>query len=137
VIFLDTNVVSELMRKSPDPGVVGWLERHDVELALSTIVIGEIAFGIEKIAPAERAHRLTRDFDALRRRYADRIFGFTEAAALVKGALAGERSRAGRPMPIADAMIAAIARSHGAQLATRNLSDFAGSGLELISPWSA
>jgi predicted nucleic acid-binding protein len=133
VIFLDTNVVSELMRKSPDPGVVGWLERHDAELALSTIVIGEIAFGIEKIAPAERAHRLTRDFDALRRRYADRIFGFTEAAALVYGALAGERSRAGRP----DAMIAAIARSHGAQLATRNLSDFAGSGLELISPWSA
>ncbi len=51
MIFLDTNVISELMRKAPDPGVVGWLERHDAELALSTIVIGEIAFGVEKIAP--------------------------------------------------------------------------------------
>lgn len=63
MIFLDTNVVSELMRKSPDPGVVGWLERHDDALALSTIVIGEIAFGIEKITPAERSPRLTRDFE--------------------------------------------------------------------------
>jgi len=70
-------------------------------------------------------------------RYADRIFGFTEAVSLVYGGLAGERSRAGRPMPIADAMIAAVAKTHGAKLATRNLADFEGSGLELISPWAA
>jgi predicted nucleic acid-binding protein len=137
VIFVDTNVVSELMRKAPDPGVVAWLERHDAELALSTVVIGEVAFGIEKIRPAERASRLTRDFDELRRRYADRIYGFTEQAALVYGALMGERSRAGRPMAVADGMIAAIASAHGARLATRNLSDFEGLGLELISPWAA
>lgn len=137
MIFLDTNVVSEVMRKAPDPGVIGWLERHDAELALSTIVIGEIAFGIEKIRPAERARRLAGDFDELRRRYADRIFGFTEVAALTYGALMGERSRTGRPMSVPDAMIAAIARTHGARLATRNLADFAGAGLELISPWAA
>lgn len=136
MIFLDTNVVSELMRKSPDPVVVGWLERHDAELALSTIVIGEIAFGVEKIRPAERGRRLARDFDELRRRYADRIFAFTEAAALAYGALMGERSRAGRPMSIPDAMIAAIAKTHAATLATRNLADFQGFGLELISPWA-
>ena len=136
MIFLDTNIVSELMHKAPDPGVVAWLERHDADLALSTIVIGEIAFGIEKIRPAERARRLTRDFDELRRRYADRIFGFTEAAALAYGALMGERSRAGRPMSVADGMIAAIAKTHEARLATRNLADFEGLGLELISPWA-
>ena len=134
MIFLDTNVVSEPMRKVQDPGVVDWLERHDAELALSTIVIGEIAFGIEKIDAEQRARRLTSDFDALHRRYADRIFAFTEAAALNYGMLMAERKRAGRPMPIADAMIAAIARTHGAGLATRNLADFDGSGLELISP---
>jgi len=137
VIFLDTNVISELMRKAPDPGVVAWLERHDAELALSTIVIGEIAFGIEKIEPEQRARRLTSDFNELRGRFADRIFAFTEPAALVYGALMGERKRGGRPMPMADAMIAAIARTHGAGLATRNLADFDGSGLELISPWAA
>ena len=91
VIFLGANVISELMRKAPDPGVVDWLERDDAELALSTIVIGEIAFGIEKIAPEQRARRLASDFDELRRRYADRIFGFTEAAALIYGVLMGER----------------------------------------------
>ena len=137
MIFLGANVVSELMRKAPDPGVVDWLERHDAELALSTIVIGEIAFGIEKIAPEQRARRLTSDFDELRRRYADRIFAFTEPAALLYGALMGERKRGGRPMSVPDAMIAAVARTHGARLATRNLADFAGSGLELISPWAA
>ena len=137
MIFLGANVVSELMRKAPDPGVVDWLERHDAELALSTIVIGEIAFGIEKIAPEQRARRLTSDFDELRRRYADRIFAFTEPAALLYGALMGERKRGGRPMSVPDAMIAAVARTHGPRLATRNLADFAGSGLELISPWAA
>ncbi len=66
MIFLGANVISELMRKAPAPTMVGWLERHDAELALSTIVIGEIAFGVEKIAPDRRARRLARDFDALR-----------------------------------------------------------------------
>jgi hypothetical protein len=81
VIFIDTNVVSELMRKTPDPGVIQWLERHDAELALSTIAIAEIAFGIEKVRPEPRSRRLASDFHNLRRRYADRIFGFNEAAA--------------------------------------------------------
>ena len=137
VIFLDTNVVSELMRKAPDPCVMAWLKRHDAELALATVVIGEVAFGIEKIRPSERARRLARDFDELRRRYAQRIFAFTERAALIYGALMGERSQAGRPLAVADGMIAAIASAHGARLATRNLADFQGLGLELISPWAA
>ena len=125
------------MRKTPEPLVVGWLERHDAELALSTIVIGEIAFGIEKIRPEQRARRLEVDFRDLRRRYADRIFGFSEPAALACGALLGEAMRAGRPMSIPDAMIAAIAKVNAGELATRNLADFAATGLELISPWLA
>lgn len=137
MIFIDTNVVSELMRKAPDPGVIDWLERHDAELALSTIVIGEIAFGIEKVRLQPRSRRLASDFHDLRRRYADRIFGFNEAAALAYGVLMGRRTRAGRPMSIPDAMIAAIAQTRGARLATRNLADFVDSGLELISPWAS
>jgi predicted nucleic acid-binding protein len=137
VIFLDTNVVSELMRKAPDPGVVDWLERHDAELALSTVVVGEIAFGIEKVRPEPRSRRLASDFHDLRRRYADRIFSFNEAAALAYGVLMGRRIRAGRPMSVPDAMIAAIAQTRGARLATRNIVDFTDSGLELISPWGS
>ena len=137
MIFLDTNVVSELMRRAPDPRVVGWLERHDAELALSTVVIAEVAFGVEKLRPEQRGRRLEADFAALRRRYADRIFGFTEAAALTYGRMMGERARSGRPMSIPDGMIAAIAETQGATLATRNLADFRDLGLALISPWEA
>ncbi len=137
MIFVDTNVVSELMRKEPDQRVINWLERHDAELALSTIDIGEIAFGIEKIRPEPRSRRLGSDFHDLRRRYADRIFGFNEAAALAYGVLMSRRRRAGRPMSIPDAMIAAIAQTRGAGLATRNVADFVDSGLELISPWAS
>ena len=137
MIFLDANVVSELMRQRPDPAIVAWLERHDAEIALSTVVIGEIAFGIAKIHPQQRARRLIDDFHDLRRRYADRIFSFTEPAALAYGKLMGERKLAGRPMSVPDAMIAAIARIHEAPLATRNIPDFQDAGLELLSPWDA
>jgi predicted nucleic acid-binding protein len=136
VIFIDTNVVSEVMRKAPNPGVIDWLERHDAELALSTVVIGEIAFGIEKIRHEPRSRRLASDFHDFRRRYADRVFGFNEPAALAYGVLMGKRTRAGRPMSVSDAMIAAIAQTRGAPLATRNIGDFTDSGLELISPWA-
>lgn len=70
-----------------------------------------------------------------RHRFADRMFGLTEEAALDYGELMGSAKRQGRPMSTADGMIAAIARVNGGRLATRNLSDFREIGLDLISPW--
>lgn len=58
MIFLDTNVVSETLRKAPNPAVIAWLVRYDAELALPTVTIAEIAFGIAKIQPDQRAVRL-------------------------------------------------------------------------------
>ena len=60
MIFLDTNVVSETLRKAPNKAVIAWLVRHDAELALSTVTIAEIAYGIQKIKPDQRADRLER-----------------------------------------------------------------------------
>ncbi|MCP1748866.1 putative nucleic acid-binding protein [Bradyrhizobium japonicum] len=71
-----------------------------------------------------------------RQRFADRIFGLTEEAALAYGDIMGNATRRGEPMSAPDGMIAAIARVNGGRLATRNLSDFGATGLELISPWS-
>ncbi len=136
MIFLDTNVVSETLRKTPDPAVIAWLVRNDAELGLPAVTIAEIAYGIEKIHPDQRAARLDRGLTDWRHRFADRIFGFTEAAALAYGDIMGAAFRQGRPMTAPDGMIAAIARINGARLATRNLSDFATTGLELISPWN-
>lgn len=135
MIFVDTNVLSESLRKSPDPAVIAWLVRHDSDLLLSTIVIGEIAYGIRKVHPDQRAVRLQSGLDEWRRRFADRIFGFTEAAAIAYGEIMGAASRKGRPMTAPDGMIAAIARVHGAQLATRNIKDFETTGLHLVTPW--
>lgn len=135
MIFLDTNVVSESLRKTPNEAVMAWLIRHDMELALSTVTIAEIAFGIARIRPDERASRLMQGLDDWRRRFADRIFGLTEEAALVYGEIMGEASRQGLGMSAPDGMIAAIARINGGRLATRNLGDFRTTGLELTPPW--
>jgi predicted nucleic acid-binding protein len=85
LIFLDTNVISETLRKTPNPAVTPWLVRNDAELALPTVTIAEIAFGIGKIRPDQRAARLEQGLAAWRHRFADRIFPFTEAAALAYG----------------------------------------------------
>lgn len=135
MIFLDTNVLSETLRKAPNEAVIAWLVRHDAELALSTVTIAEIAYGIQKIRPDQRADRLEQGLDDWRRRFADRIFGLTEEAALAYGELMGIAVRQGRGMSAPDGMIAAIARVNGGRLATRNLTDFETTGLDLISPW--
>lgn len=135
MIFLDTNVVSETMRRSPDTAVIAWLVRNDAELALPTVTIAEIAFGIGKIRPEQRSVRLEQGLVAWRHRFADRIFPFTEAAALAYGDIMSAALRQGRPMTAPDGMIAAIARVNGGRLATRNLVDFETTGLVLVSPW--
>lgn len=135
MIFLDTNVVSETLRKAPDPAVIAWLTRNDAELALPTVTIAEIAFGIGKIRPDQRATRLEQGLDAWRHRFADRIFPFTEAAALAYGEIMSTALRQGRPMSAPGGMIAAIVRVNGGRLATRNLPDFGTTGLDLVSPW--
>jgi predicted nucleic acid-binding protein len=135
LIFLDTNVLSESLRRSPDRAVIAWLVQHDAELALPTVTIAEIAFGIRKILPDQRAARLEQGLSDWRHRFADRIFGLTEEAALAYGDIMGAAFRQGLGMSAPDGMIAAIARVNGGRLATRNLADFRTTGLELVSPW--
>jgi predicted nucleic acid-binding protein len=135
LIFLDTNVVSETLRKAPESAVVAWLVRYDSELAMSTVTIAEIAFGIRKIRPEQRAKRLEEGLASWRHRFADRIFPFTEASALAYGDIMSEALRQGRRMTAPDGMIAAIARVNGGRLATRNVADFGTTGLALVSPW--
>jgi predicted nucleic acid-binding protein len=135
LIFVDTNVISETMKKSPDAAVIAWLERFDAELALPTVAIAEIAYGIEKIMPDQRALRLHETLLDWRRRFAGRIFAFTEAAAMAYGEIMGSASRQGAIVDAPDGMVAAIALVNGGRLATRNLKHFKTFALELISPW--
>ncbi len=135
MIFVDIKVMSETLKKVPDAAVLAWLVRNDAELALPTVAIGEIAFGIQKIRPDEPADRLEQGLSQWRHRFANRIFGLTEEAALAYGEIMEPPSGKAGGMSAPDGMIAAIARVNGGRLATRNLSDFGSTGLGLISPW--
>jgi predicted nucleic acid-binding protein len=136
LIFLDTNVISETLRPKPHEAVEAWLKRFDAELALSTIVIAEVAHGIRRIHPDQRARRWEENLLNWRQRLSGHIFPFTEDAALAYGEIMGDASRRGRTMSVPDGMIAAIARVHGGRLATRNIPHFEGCGLSLIDPWT-
>jgi hypothetical protein len=97
--------------------------------------VAEIAFVIQKSRPDQRADRLEEGLVSSRRRFSDKMFAFTEEAALAYGDIMGDAARQGRRMSAPDGMIAAIARINDGRLATRNLKDFETTGLELISPW--
>jgi len=137
LILVDTNVLSELMRPAPNQRVLGWLRRHAAELAIPSIAIGELRYGVARLPPGRRKDTLTAALDALIDRFSGSIVAYDVLAANVCGELLAQAEAAGRPMSLGDAQIAACARVARADLATRNVADFARAGLKLIDPWSA
>jgi predicted nucleic acid-binding protein len=135
MILLDINVISELVKPQPNPRVVSWTRRSAAALAVPTIAVAEMAFGIEKLVEGRRRDEL---LDALRRlvtEFAERLFDFNVNAAWAYGRILARARRVGRPMALPDALIAAIAQANGCALATRNVKDFTPTGLELVNPW--
>jgi predicted nucleic acid-binding protein len=137
VILLDTNVLSELVKPHPDPRVVSWTGRFAGALAVPTIAVAEMAFGIEKLVEGRRRDELLQALRQLVVEFADRLFDFNVKAAWAYGRILAGAQRAGRPMMLPDALIAAIAQANGCALATRNVKDFATTGLELANPWQS
>ena len=139
MIILDTNVLSELMRSTPDPRVLSWVARPAVsELFTTSICEAEILSGIELLAPGKRRDTLIGAADRLfGEALLGRIFGFESEAARTFSKIVALRRRLGRPIGDADAQIAAIARVRGAMLATRNEQDFSDCGIQVVNPWSA
>ena len=136
MIVLDTNVVSELMRGTTDPRVLRWVgEVGDAELATTSITVAEIEYGLARLPDGARADALRNAAATLWRSFASSILPFDTRAARHYGALMAARERAGRPTGAVDAQITAIATTHDAKVATRNLADFQGMGVRLIDPW--
>ena len=138
MIVLDTNVVSELMRPDPTSNVVDWVAGQAApNLYLSTISEAELRYGVEILPAGERRNRLLEEVEGmLREDFAGRILPFDSAASQAYAVIAAARRAAGRPINHADCQIAAIARCRGASVATRDVDDFEGSGIEVINPWS-
>jgi toxin FitB len=136
MIILDTNVVSELMRPEPAPGIASWVRARDRrELRTTTITLAEVRYGIARLPDGRRKQALLGAADEVFSAFADQILPFDTAAAEHYAVIASSRERAGKPIAGFDALIAAVCRSQGAVLATRNVSDFDGTGIELIDPW--
>lgn len=137
MILLDTNVLSELMRPAPNLSVIKWLRiQSATDLGSTTISIAEIRYGLARLPRSHRRTDLERRFaEFLVRGLENRIFDFDNVAADHYGEMAVERERSGRRLEGFDGLIAAIARSRNAAVATRNIADFAGCGIELINPW--
>lgn len=137
MILLDTNVVSELMRETPEQAVREWVEaQNPVNLGIATITIAEIQYGIARLPQGKRRTQLTQNFEAfVGHAFDGRIFPFHEPAAYLYGAMAAAREQAGVSADTVDMMIAAIAKSEKAAVATRNTKDFEKCGLRLINPW--
>jgi predicted nucleic acid-binding protein len=135
--LLDTCVISELVARQPDPGVVQWVDSMDeTKLFLSSITIGEIKKGIEKLDATNRQRALSEWLeDELLVRFKDKVLPIDTAVMLVWGKLVADLEKQGKPMPAMDSLLAATALQGGLGLVTRNEDDFAHCGVTVINPW--
>lgn len=137
--IVDTNVVSELLRPTPEARVEQWLAAQDgFDIYLTAISEAELRYGIAIMSSGKRRDALAEAIDRiLHDDMAGRIVAFESAAAEAYATIAATRRATRRPIAQSDCQIAAIARAHGAAVATRNTSDFEGCGIDLIDPWSS
>ena len=135
-VLLDTCVISELVVPRPDPKVVQWVDSLDESTVfLSAITIGEIQRGVARLPDSARKQRLADWLNGdLLVRFQDRILPLGVAELLTWGTLVARLEAQGRPLPAMDSLIAAIALTHNLHLATRNESDFAGTGVPILNP---
>jgi len=134
---LDTNVLTELMLPAPEPAVLRWFSRQTAEdLHVTAVTMSEILYGIELISTGRRRDALRAGAEKMFGVVlADQILSFEDRAARAFSQIASSRRRQGKPILAFDAQIAAIARVHGATLATRNTYVFEGCGVRLVNPW--
>lgn len=135
--LLDTNVVSEYRRAKPNPGVVAYLSGIEIGAAyLSVVTLAEIRFGIERLDPGARRAALDRWLSSeLANDFHDRILPVSDLIADMSGKIRARALDAGRPMDIADTLVAATAQVHGLTLVTRNTRDFEVWGGAVFNPW--
>ena len=139
MIIIDTNVMSELMRASPDPAVLTWFAGHAADaLFLTAISKAELRTGAAILPAGQRRDHLVGAITGMiDQDFAGRILPFDSPAARSYAEIAAARRAAGKPIMDADCQIAAIVRACDAAIVTRNVKDFEGCGIDVINPWNA
>ena len=138
MIILDTNVLSETMRVTPDQRVAAWLiAQPRNSLWTTSVVEAELRFGVALLSDGRRKRSLQELLDAMLGDLEGRVLPFDSKAATAYAGIAAQRRQTGKPLALLDGLIAATARSLNATIATRNVADFTGCGVELVDPSSA
>ncbi len=135
--LLDTCVLSEVVKKKPNQGVVDWLEnQEEISLYLSVVTFGELQKGINKLSQSRRRKTLQEWVDQnLSRRFADRILDVNLRVAVRWGELSGEAERSGRKIPVLDGLLAATALEFGLTIVTANIRHFESTDVPWLDPW--
>ena len=138
-VLVDTNVVSELIRKAPDLAVEAWAAGHALEeLFFSAVGEAELRYGAAILPAGRRRESLISDIERmLSDAFDGRVLPFDSGAARAYADIAAMRRSAGRTIPPADCQVAAIARSRDMAVATRNVRDFDDIDIEIVNPWTA
>jgi toxin FitB len=137
MIILDTNVISEAFKPAPNPAVMKWLDAQEPEtLFIATISLAEMLAGIYKMPEGRRRAELSNLVEnKTTTAFHNRILPFEIKAVEAFGAVNASACAVGNPIAFADCAIAAIASARGYILATRNVRDFKGTGIEIFNPW--
>ena len=132
--LLDTNALSEMTRDAPNPRVLAFLAGR-IDLWIPTIVLHELEFGIQLLPRGRRREQLGRALASIIAEHEERILPLERDAAERAAELRARAQQAGRVVDVGDALIAGIASVHALTVATRNVGDFAGLGVDVLNPW--
>jgi predicted nucleic acid-binding protein len=127
--------MSDAMKPRPDERVRTWMQAHEPELYTSAITVGEIRRGIARLPAGDRRSRLEHWLEGLLVRMHGRVLAYNVRVAETWGEMMADLERRGQKMPLADSLIAAVAKRHNLIVATRNTADFARAGLRVVNPF--
>ena len=134
--LLDTCVLSELVKSTPESRVLQWFEaRKAPELFISAMTWGELQRGVTRLPKSKRRSELTRWLEQLLIGFEDRILAFDQNVSVAWAHMMVMTEKQGKSMAAFDSIIAATARAHDCKLVTRNVRDFAVAGIDVLNPW--
>ncbi len=133
--LLDTNIISELTKSSPDLRVTKFIFEQKDSFWLSPVVLHELEFGLQLLPEGKRRHDLHKFLSGFVMEYEDRILSLDRKEAELAARLRSQARRSGRVIQLGDALIAGTAKVHDLSVATRNTEDFAGLDVKVTNPW--
>jgi predicted nucleic acid-binding protein len=133
MFLVDANVLSEATKPHPDQAVIAWLSENEAQLAVNPVILGELQYGILQLPASKKRDRLLKWFAAGVEHLP--VLDIDAGTGSIWAQLLAELRHKGRAMPVKDSLLAATARQHRLTIATRNVNDFAHSGVKLVNPF--